>query len=121
MPNNPAVPIRVSPPKNRRRFSCITCLEPMTTSSWSARRWEPLIAKSSPSYQQVRHLTSQADKPDHASGLDRKAERKGRSLAGLALEPYPSSMQLDELLGESQTEAGALMLSGHVGSDLAEL
>src|SRR6185436_10172983 len=48
-----------------------------------------------------------------------KGER--RALTGLALDPDLAAVQLDELAGQGQAQAGALVLARVVRSDLAEL
>ena len=51
----------------------------------------------------------------------RECKRKGRAPADLSLDLDPAPVQFDELLGERQPEAGALLLACLVAPHLAEL
>src|SRR5262249_23237047 len=55
------------------------------------------------------------------SGPKGQGEGERRPAAHLALDPDPTPVQLHELLGQRQPEAGPLLLAGVVAANLAEL
>src|SRR6266536_4721271 len=50
-----------------------------------------------------------------------QSEGEGAATAWLAVHPQPAAVQLDELLGERQTQPGAIVASGWITSCLVEL
>src|SRR5262249_57063317 len=56
-----------------------------------------------------------------SSGSSWQGERERGPLADPALDPDPPPVQLHELLGQRQSEPGALLFAGIIPPDLAEL